>query len=181
MIANFIAAALSNFTLTFLVIGLIAAAISLARKPKPLSSAVVVEEVFAYFLLFSIGLSNIYNFVLHVFFGEMTAGFIGWAQSPFQAEVGFASLGFGIVGLLAFRGSYGLRLGAVVAPSLFLLGAAGGHIYQMVTQNNFAPGNAGAIFFTDILIPLFGFVMLGLERRSTESGRAGVRRTPARP
>ncbi len=181
MIASIITYALEHFTLTFLVVGFLATAISLARKPKPLTSAVVVEELFAYFLLFSIGLSNIYNFVLHVFFGEMTAGFIGWAQSPFQAEVGFASLGFGVVGLLAFRGSYGLRLGAVVAPSLFLLGAAGGHIYQMVTRDNFAPGNAGAIFYTDILIPIFGLVMLGLERRNAADGRAVVRRTPARP
>ena len=181
MIANFIAAALSNFTLTFLVIGLIAAAISLARKPKPLTSAVVVEELFAYFLLFSIGIANLYNFVLHVFFGEVAASFIGWAQSPFQAEVGFASLGFGVVGLLAFRGSYGLRLGAVVAPACFLLGAAGGHVYQMVTQDNFAPGNAGAIFFTDILIPIFGFIMLGLARRNAESAHIAAQRVSARP
>ena len=181
MIASIITYALEHFTLTFLVVGFLVAAVSLARRPKPLSSAVVVEDVFAYFLLFSIGLSNIYNFVLHVFFGEMTAGFIGWAQSPFQAEVGFASLGFGVVGVLAFRGSYGLRLGAVVAPSLFLLGAAGGHVYQMVTQDNFAPGNAGAIFYTDILIPVFGFVMLGLQRRSLEGRDAAVRELPARP
>ena len=141
----------------------------------------VVEDVFAYFLLFSIGLSNIYNFVLHVFFGEMTAGFIGWAQSPFQAEVGFASLGFGVVGLLAFRGSYGLRVGAVVAPSLFLLGAAGGHVYQMVTANNFAPGNAGAIFYTDILIPLFGFFLLWLQGRGDAQKLSSVRRLPTSP
>ena len=73
----------------------------------------------------------------------MTARFIGWADSPFQAEVGFASLGFAVVGFLAFRGSFDLRLAAVVGPALFLLGAAGGHLYQMVAAGNFAPGNAG--------------------------------------
>lgn len=62
---------------------------------------------------------------MHVFFGDMIAGFIGWAKSPFQAEVGFASLGFAVVGFMAFRGTFGLRLAAVTAPACFLLGAAG--------------------------------------------------------
>ena len=72
------------------------------------------------FLLFSIGVSFLYNFVMHTFFGEMAARFIGWEDSPFQAEVGFASLGFAVVGFLAFRRSFDLRLAAVVGPALFL-------------------------------------------------------------
>ena len=94
----------------------------------------------------------------------MAARFIGWADSPFQAEVGFASLGFALVGFLAFRGGREVRLAAVLGPAAFLWGAAGGHIYQMVTQHNFAPGNAGIIFWTDILIPLIGFVLWWLGR-----------------
>lgn len=156
---------LSNFTLTFLVLGLIASGIALLRAPKPLTTPVVVEALFAYFLLFSIGFSFLYNFVMHTFFGTMAARFIGWADSPFQTEVGFASLGFAVVGFLAFRRSFDLRLAAVVGPALFLLGAAGGHLHQMITAGNFAPGNAGVIFYTDILIPLFGFVLLWLQHR----------------
>jgi hypothetical protein len=162
---------MSNFTLTFLIVGLIASGIALLRAPKPLTAPVVVEALLAYFLLFSIGFSFLYNFVMHTFFGEMTARFIGWQDSPFQAEVGFASLGFAAVGFLAFRGSFDLRLAAVVGPALFLLGAAGGHLYQMSTAGNFAPGNAGVIFYTDILIPLIGFVLLWLQHRC-ERGRA---------
>lgn len=153
----------SNFTLTLLVLGFIVAALSLLRD-RPLRPGAVLEAVFAWFLFFSVGLSFFYNFVMHVFFGEMVAHFIGWADSPFQTELGFASLGFAAVGFLAFKGSYGLRAAAVVGPALFLLGAAGGHAYQMVAAGNFAPGNAGVIFYTDILIPLIGFVLLGLQR-----------------
>ena len=166
--AAFLTFVLGNFTLTFLVLGLIAAAISLWRRPSPLIPAVVVEDVFAYFLLFPIGISFFYNFVFHVFFGDMAAYFIGWAQSPFQAEVGFASLGFSVVGFLAFRGAFGIRLAAVVGPACFYLGAAAGHIYQMIVANNFAPGNAGVIFYTDIVIPVIGFVLLWLEHRYDE-------------
>ena len=164
--ASVIRFVLVNFTLTFLVIGLIAAAIALTRARQRLTKAGVVEALFAYFLLFSIGFSFLYNFVLHTFFGAMTARFIGWADSPFQAEVGFASLGFAAVGFLAFRRSFDLRLAAVVGPALFLLGAAGGHVHQMITAHNFAPGNAGVIFYTDIIIPIIGFVLLSLQHRT---------------
>jgi hypothetical protein len=158
--------ALSNFTLTFLVLGLMAAGIALLRAPKPLTRPVVIEALLSYFVLFSVGVSFFYNFLAHTFFGAMSARFIGWADSPFQTELGFASLGFAVVGVLAFRRSFDLRLAAVVGPSLFLLGAAGVHVHQMITAGNFAPGNAGVIFYTDIVIPIIGFGLLGLQHRS---------------
>ena len=117
--ANMIRFVLGNFTLTFLVIGLIASGMALLRKPKPLTTPVVVEALFSYFLLFSIGFSLFYNFVLHSFLSQMTAGFIGWANSPFQKEVGFASLGYSVVGFLAFRRSFDLRLAAVTGRRCF--------------------------------------------------------------
>src|SRR6201984_1038397 len=109
-----IAFILGNFTLTFFVLGLLASAIALWHARPPRSSALIVEALFSYFVLFSIGFANLYNFVLHVFFGKLAARFIGWEDSPFQLEVGFASLGFALVGLLAFRGSFDLRLPALV-------------------------------------------------------------------
>ena len=144
-----IAFILGNFTLTFFVLGLLASAIALWRARPPRSFAVIVEALFSYFVLFSIGFSNLYNFVLHVFFGKLAASFIGWEDSPFQLEVGFASLGFALVGLLAFRGSFDLRLAAIVGPAGFLWGAAGGHVYQMITAHKSRPAMP-ASFFTAI-------------------------------
>ena len=128
-----IAFVLGNFTLTFFVLGLIASAIALWLTRQPRSPAVIVEALFSYFLLFSIAIANFYNFVVHVFFGTTAAAFIGWADSPFQLEVGFASLGFAAVGLLAFKGSCDMRLAAILGPACFLWGAAVVHIYQMIT------------------------------------------------
>jgi hypothetical protein len=159
-----IAFVLGNFTLSFLVVGSIAAVVSLLRE-RNVSTPRVVEALLFYFLMFSIGFSYLYNFVLHTFFGAMTARFIGWEDSPFQAEVGFASLGFAVVGFLACSRSFDLRLAAIVGPALFLWGAAAGHIYQIVHAGNFAPGNAGVILYTDILIPILGFVLLRLQHR----------------
>jgi hypothetical protein len=112
-----IAFVLGNFTLTFFVLGLLASAIALWHRQTERSRAGIVEALFSYFLLFSIGFANFYNFVLHVFFGETTARFIGWEDSPFQLEVGFASLGFAVLGFLAFKGSFDLRLAAVIGPA----------------------------------------------------------------
>ncbi|MGC4024446.1 MAG: hypothetical protein QM744_14535 [Mesorhizobium sp.] len=155
---------MSNYSLSFFVLGLIASLIAIARSRMAIDRPLVVEKLLAWYVFFSIGIDNFYNFVMHVFFGKLSADFIGWADSPFQFEVGTASLGFAAVGLLAAFRSYDLRLAAVLGPSIFTLGAAVGHLYQMVTAHDFAPGNAGIIFWTDIFIPLFGFALLWLSR-----------------
>ncbi len=163
---------LSNFTLTFLLAGFLSAGVALALKPSPLARGAVAEALLAHFILFSIGISYLYNFVMHVFFAEMSAHFIGWANSPFQYEVGFASRGFALVGFVAFRNDAGLRLAAILAPTAFLWGAAGGHIVQMVTEHNFAPGNAGVIFWSDIFLPLIGWALYGTVYRAKRPGRS---------
>lgn len=175
-----IAFVLGNFTLTFFVIGLVFSAVALARAAKPLGAPVVVEALLKWFLFWSIGVSYVYNGVFHVFFGDVAASFIGWANSPFQLEVGFASFGFGAVGLLAPWRSFDMRLAAILGPALFLWGAAGGHIYQMVTAGNFSPGNAGIIFWTDVLLPVVGFVLLALQHRYQREGISPAPGTGAR-
>ncbi len=64
---------LVNYFLTFLIIGLLAGVLSLINKPKPLRVDVVAEALFAYYLLFTIGINNLVNFVAHVFFGDFSA------------------------------------------------------------------------------------------------------------
>jgi len=162
---------ISNFSLTFLVVGLLASGVALLRRHRPWTGAVVVEALFSRFLLFSIAIGYLYNFVVHVFFGAISARFIGWPDSPFQREVGFASLGFSMIGFLAVRGSFAMRAAAVVGSSCFLLGAAGGHVLEMVRSRNFAPGNAGAVFDMDLLLPAIGFSLLGLQHRYSERRR----------
>ena len=144
---------LVNYFVTFLIIGLIAAGLSLINKPKPLRIDEVGEALLSYYLLFPIGINNLINFVFHVFFGDISAKFIGWENSPFQAEVGFASLGVGIAGVIAFKASLPFRFATLIPPSAFALGAAGGHIYQMIVAQNFSPGNVGLVLPSDILIP----------------------------
>lgn len=145
---NIIRFALSNFTLTFIVLGIMASLVSLMCCAKPVTKQQVIETFFSYFLLFGMGFSAFYNFVMHVFFGEIAAQFIGWQDNPFQKEVGFA---------------------AVIGLACFLLGAAVVHIYEMVVAGNFASGNAGIIFWTDILIPVIGFIFLSITKNYKSS------------
>jgi hypothetical protein len=164
MIETVVAFLLSNYSLTYLLIGLLVAAGVLVRHSRPLQGDAVVEVLLKYYVLFALGCANLHNFVMHVFFGNMSARFIGWEQSPFQAEVGFASLGFAAVSFFAYRRGLAARAAAVIGPSFFSLGAAGGHVYQMITAHNFAPGNAGVVFYTDIGIPILGFALLWRSR-----------------
>jgi uncharacterized protein DUF6790 len=166
MIATVIRFLISNYSLTFFILGLVAALLTIARLGRDSTRLRRREAFVACYCLFAIGLLYVFNFIMHVFFAPLSAKFIGWPNSPFQYEVGFASLGFGVIGLLAFRRDFGLRLAAVLGPACFLWGAAGGHIYQMVAHHNFSPGNAGVVLWTDLLLPLAGIFFLTRWRRA---------------
>ena len=73
-------------------------------------------------LPFPQGISNLINFVFHVFFDDTATKFIGWENSPFQAEVEFASLGVGITGIIAFKVSLPFRFATLIPPSAFFIG-----------------------------------------------------------
>jgi hypothetical protein len=167
---------ITNYAFTCFCAGLISALLAIIRQGRVPARGVVVEKMLGWHVFWSIGVSYLVNFIFHAFFGGLAARFISWADSPFQFEVATASLGFAAVGFIAAWRSFDLRLAAVVGPALFTLGAAAGHVHQMVTTHNFAPGNAGLIFYADIFIPLFGFALLWWARRS--DGNAGVLDVP---
>lgn len=172
MIRDIITLVFGNYFLTFLIIGLIAGLMSLGNKPKPRSMNVIAEALLSYYMLFAIGINNIVNFVFHVFFGDMAAQFISWGQSPSQAEVGYASLGMGIVGIMAFRAGLPFRVAAYIPPAVFSLGAVGVHIYHMIVSHNYSPSNVGLVLPTDIILPAVGFILLYLSYKRPKYGSA---------
>lgn len=160
-----------NFTITCFILGLLCAFLACLQRvirSGALKKEGVIERIFSWYLLFNIGLAYLFNFVMHVFFGDFTAQFIGWPQSPFQMEVGFASLGIALNGLISFKAPIAFRAATIIVPAAFLWGAAGVHLYQMIVAHNFEPGNAGSVFWTDILMPLFAFFLLWLNYRNPE-------------
>jgi len=107
-------------------------------------------------------LAGFWAFMGHYFMPDKIAEFIGWpAGNPFQKEVAFANLTFGIMGILAFffRGNY--LIAAVLSPSIFLLGAASVHIKEISKNKNMSPGNAGPILYVSgILVPAILLILL---------------------
>ena len=177
--AEVIRAILSNFPFSCLILGLVVAGVAIARDPRPRTAALVVDKLLAWHIIFVIGVGYAINFVMHAFFGRVAAASIGWADSPFQFEVGTASLGFAAVGFYAAFRNSSTRVAAILGPALFMLGAAVGHVRQMIVAHNFAPGNAGLFFWMDIIIPLFGFALLVAQSRlgePTSSGNDGSAR-----
>jgi hypothetical protein len=68
------------------------------------------------------------------------------------------------------RRGFDMRLAAIVVATCFLWGAAATHVREMIAHTNFNPGNAGAIFWTDIFVPIIGIVLLYHQSASTRHG-----------
>lgn len=169
-----IAFMLMNFTATFTIAGLmIAGIVILMRRPDRHG---VFQTLLSWFLVFGIGITYIFNGVMHTVFGDLSASLIGWENNGFQAEVGFASFGIGIVALIAApkRMPDSLKFAALVGPACFLWGAAGAHIVDIIERGNFSSHNAGTVLYTDIFVPVLGFALwiaTRLPRKERSSSR----------
>jgi hypothetical protein len=106
-------------------------------------------------LVIKIGLGGLWAFLGHYFKSDEVARYIGWPEgNPFQKEVAFANLALGTCGLLclSFRGDFWLA--TIIFATVFLVGAFTVHVKSQRESGNKEPGNAGPVFFADILVPL---------------------------
>ena len=115
-------------------------------------------------LVWLVGVNGIILGSGHLFMPAPTAASIGWPTSRFQWEVGLAGLSFGVAGVMAPSFDRGFWLATIIVFSIFMLGAAVGHVRSMVAEHNFAPGNAGYIFWYDIGAPILLIVLYLLTR-----------------
>lgn len=120
------------------------------------------KRLFTLMLFMGVGLSGVWGFIMHVFFPAIASQQIGWQANSFEFEVGLANLALGVSGLIAAFGSWGYRVAVTTVTTIFLWGAAIGHIRQIILLNNYSPGNAGTILITDILIPLTLLILLAI-------------------
>jgi len=139
--------------------------IHLALTKAPRTKARVVRLLLLYALIIDVGVFGVvFGFIPHVFFPDQAAKMIGWSPSPFQFEVGVHDGAWGVLGFLCIwiGGLFWLATG--LGWSLFMLGAAGGHIYQTVTADNYAPYNF-LMIFSDGFVALWLLVLLYLHHR----------------
>lgn len=98
--------------------------------------------------------------IMHTVFARSTAKNIGWTTNGFQYELGFVSIGLGIAGVVAAYVGGTSWLVLSIALSVFLLGAAGLHLKEMVRDRNFAWGNTWVLIY-DIGLPVSLVALLG--------------------
>jgi hypothetical protein len=111
--------------------------------------------------VFLVGVPGIVGATGHIFNADEVAESIGWPKgNPFQYEVGVANLSYGILGIMCSWIDGDFWTATVIGFSVFLWGAAIGHIRQMVQEKNFNPGNAGLVFWMDLAIPAALYVLL---------------------
>lgn len=166
-----------NFDIAYLYIpiSIIVAIVYLLIDKEPRTGHHVIGVFLLSFLVISIGISSLIGFVGHIFFADQIAADIGWAAgSPFQREVGFANLAIGVLGITCiwFRGNYWIA--TVIATTIFLWGAAYGHIMDIIVHGNYAPGNAGGVLYDDILVPLITIVLLAAYVRTAKMVEKGM-------
>ncbi|REK06725.1 MAG: hypothetical protein DWQ37_22000 [Planctomycetota bacterium] len=157
MIGDLIGGVLTYFSMIMLVLA-VGIAVAMARPWRKGTCALFTEELFRWVALLGAGAVGLYTAGMHIFFPKVSAEAIGWATSPFQFEVGMADLTIGVLSVLAFRAGLGFRAAATIAVTVFLGGDAVGHVRQMIVADNFAPGNAGPWFWSDVLVPA---IMIG--------------------
>jgi len=159
MIAQLLGFLLPNLPAVLFVLAIIMA---LSRRHGPPA-----ERLLAWILLLPIGGAGLWAGIYHVFFPAIAAAYIGWQVSPFQFEVGTADLAIGATACIAFWRDLNFKAAAVCVASISLLGDAVGHVRQMLDAGDFAPGNAGIIFYMDMICPLLATALVVLAKRST--------------
>lgn len=118
--------------------------------------------------IYTIGLSGWFSMMSglfgHIIFADEVARGIGWPlNSGFQMELGFASIGIGLVGFLSFWNRV-YWLPFTIMKFIFGWGAGFTHILHMVQHNNFSPSNTGLIVYWDFLFPIVLIVLYYLHR-----------------
>jgi hypothetical protein len=150
------------------------AGLHIARDKQARTGRRVVEICLLYMLAIGAGVSSLLAFGAHAFFPDITARQIGWPTgSPFQFEVAMANLAFGVLGILCIWLRNSFWVATIIGFSIFWLGDAYGHFYQLFVYKDYAPYNAGFILYNDTFFPL---VLLGLLVAYIVLGR---RATPA--
>ena len=121
------------------------------------------ESVAEIVAIYTIGLAGWFGIMSglfgHIIYADEVARGIGWPiDSGFQMELGFASIGIGLIGFIGFwiRSFWEPFL---ITKITFLWGAGLTHILHILEFGNFHPSNAGLVLYWDILFPL---VLLGI-------------------
>lgn len=108
------------------------------------------EIIFRWFVLFPLGVVELYACLRHGIYSHTTAVNLGFLGGLYQYKITMANLGFGLIAILSFNASFGFRLAAVLGNTCWLWGDA----YMRLTQYYFTFINAPSAFWLDVFLPV---------------------------
>jgi hypothetical protein len=120
-------------------------------------------------LMYTIGIGGMRGifggFVVHFFYADAIAASIGGPSgNPFQTEVAFTNLAFGVIGVLAFF-RRDVWLPWLIGTAIMGWGAGYTHLVDLAGTGNAAPNNAGPILWADFLMPIARIVLYAIVQR----------------
>jgi hypothetical protein len=148
-------------------LALMTGAVHLYRDKQPRTHARVAEIFLLWLLIICVGLASVLTFVADAFFADRMAASLGWPKgNPFQSLVAVANLSVGVLGILCcwMRGDFWVA--TVIGFSVWWMGAGVVHIKDIVVSGNYAPNNAGATPYMDILVPIVLIALLTYYKRA---------------
>ena len=144
--------------ITFLIIYIIgAAACAYHIYQLPVyerTQAKIIELLMLYQLIFYVGITSFLAFIGLTFLEDQVAMNTRWPTSPFEQELANVNFAYGVLGILSiwFRKLFWFAI--VVGFSIWILGDAIHHQYDAYINHNYSDGNIGALFYTDLIIPI---------------------------
>ncbi len=114
----------------------------------------------------------------HFFASDLVAEAIGWPTgSPFQLEMGFANLAFGVLAAMAVGRRDGFREATVIGGAILSVGAFIVHMIDIAQTGNLAPGNT-LINITNLgrpaLLIYFLWALRKIERSPASEGNSAT-------
>ena len=143
------------FWIIAFLITLLGSAAQLLLGHQPLTLVHSADVSLRWIVIFFYGVITLVAGLQHILNPDRIAQYIGWpAGSGFQLELGWAEVGLGVAACLGFWLPTNSLLGIAVASSVLYLGAAFVHAQEIARKGNLNPGNAGPVFYVDMLIPI---------------------------
>ncbi|WP_449369771.1 DUF6790 family protein [Thiomonas sp.] len=145
---QFLQAAMHYRTFTLIVIGLVLGALALLTGKRARNGLRVAQVLLRWFLLCAVGVGFLGLSLQHLLPHA--------APDPVGFQIGLAAAGFAAVGVASAWGDVGMRLAALIGPTVWIAGGLLGK----------ASGTAGLFSAGDLLLPLVGFALLAWQFRA---------------
>ncbi len=129
-------------------------------NPESRTKKKVIELALLYQLVFFVGITSFLSFFALTFMEESIAAYTEWPSCPYMQELGNVNLAFGVLCMIAIWLRKSFWTAIVIGFAIWILGDAIHHQWDAYTRNHFSHGNVGALFYTDLIIPLLLLVNL---------------------